>query len=93
MTTRKIEEIGATEVQNGDIVFHYGYRCRASRCMDALNTGTLVRTFILTSEPDALNTQSLPPFFNGCRYGGSAKARYGREVVPHSTVEGHTSTV
>lgn len=94
MTTRKIEDIGATDVRDGDIIFNYGFRCRASQCRDSIaHNGTPVRSFVLTSEPDALNTRSLPGGFNGGVYGGSAGARYGREVTPHSPVEGHTSTV
>jgi hypothetical protein len=88
MTNRKIERIAATDVQDGDIIFTYGYRCRASGCHDSTaGDGQKVRTFILTSEPDALNGQRLTGGFNGGRYGGNARATYGREVVPH-TVEG-----
>ena len=89
MTTRKIEDTGATEVRNNDIVYHYGYRCRVSNCMDHIDNGTPVRTFVLWSEPDALNTQVMPVGFNGGRYGGSVGARYGREVTPHNPAEGH----
>lgn len=85
MTTRKTEKIGATEIRNGDIIFTHGYRCRASQCSDSIAAdGTPVRSFVLTSEPDALNTDTLPGYCNGGVFGGSALATYGRELVPHN---------
>lgn len=85
MTNRKVERIAATDVLDGDVIFTYGYRCRASGCHDSTAAnGEKVRTFILTSEPDALNEHRLNGCFNGGRYGGNAGATYGREVVPHT---------
>jgi len=85
MTNRRIDRIAATEVQDGDIIFTYGYRCRASGCHDSTGeNGEPVRTFILTGEPDALNGQRLTGGYDGGRYGGNARATYGREVVPHN---------
>jgi hypothetical protein len=84
MTTRQIERISAMDVQDGDIVFKMGYRCRASNCRTDIVNGVPTRTYRLTSEPDALNTDTLPGGFNGGHYGGNAWATEGRETVPHN---------
>ena len=84
MTTRKIEKISAMDVQDGDVIFKMGYRCRASRCITTREDGREVRNYVLTSEPDALNPDTLPGGYNGGVYGGSRLATEGREVVPHN---------
>lgn len=84
MTTREIETISATDVQDGDIIFKMGYRCRASDCRTSILNGISTRSYRLTSEPDALNDRILPGGFNGATYGGNHRATEGRETVPHN---------
>ena len=84
MTTRKIEMISAMDVQDGDIIFKMGYRCRASQCRTHKHDGVESRSYVLTSEPDALNDDTLPIGYNGGGYGGNRLATEGREVVPHN---------
>jgi hypothetical protein len=79
-TTRTIERISATDVRDGDIIFMQGYRCRASDCRDYCDNGVLMRYFTATIAADSAHPERLPVAYNGGRYGGNARATYGREV-------------
>ena len=80
MTT--IETISALDVQDGDVIVKYGYRCRASKCrFSAGHDGVVVKSFVLTSEPDARFPDPLPNGFDGGVYGGSKHAVEFREVA------------
>jgi len=80
MTT--IETISALDVQDGDVIVKYGHRCRASQCRFSTTTeGVIVKSFVLTSEPDARFPDPLPNGFDGGEYGGSKQAVEFREVA------------
>jgi protein-tyrosine-phosphatase len=79
---QKVEQISALDVQDGDIILMYGYRCRASRCTFHANSdGVVVKRFALTSEPNKQFPDTLPGGFNGGVYGGSKMAIEYREVA------------
>jgi hypothetical protein len=76
------ERISALDVQDGDVIIKYGHRCRASQCrFSATSEGVVVKSFVLTSEPNAHFPDALPGGFNGGEYGGSRHATEWREVV------------
>jgi len=78
----KYETISALDVQDGDIIVKYGHRCRASQCrFSAGHDGVVVKSFVLTSEPDARFPEPLPNGFDGGEYGGSRQALEYREVA------------
>lgn len=77
----KIEMISALDVQDGDIILKYGYRCRASECQfSTTHDGVVVKSFTLTSEPNDQFPDTLPGGFNGGVYGGSRHALEYREA-------------
>jgi len=83
MTT--IETISALDVQDGDVIVKYGYRCRASQCrFSAGPDGVVVKSFVLTSEPDARFPDPLPNGFDGGEYGGSRQAVEFRDIAAQS---------
>ena len=78
----KVEAISALDVQDGDIIIKYGYRCRASGCQfSTAHDGVVVKSFALTSEPDEQFPDTLPGGFNGGVYGGSKMAMEYREAA------------
>ena len=78
----KVEAISALDVQDGDIILKYGYRCRASACQfSTARDGVVVKSFALTSEPNDQFPDTLPGGFNGGVYGGSKQAFEFREAA------------
>jgi hypothetical protein len=75
------ERVSALDVQDGDIILKYGYRCRASGCrFSAAHDGVVVKSFVLTSEPNDKFPDPLPSGFDGGEFGGSKHATEWREV-------------